>query len=267
MSSKVNTHGELLFEQYLLSQGYTEFEHERQSEGKSKRPDYTVRIGSEEYLFEVKDFVQVKSLPPMGSFDDYTPIRVKIDAGRKKFKEYKDAGLPCCLVLYNVNMPLLDLHSPEIMFGAMEGDFGISMLFDVQRGRVDESTISHAFLDGGKMVRAKTSEPQNTTISALITLRHVHIGSMRYRKYFREGFKLPKDQQDDYFSTGVDFDTEEKHLGVIVWENRVAKVPFSNQIFRGDYDERYIYDGNHVTRVFAGPGVLEYEELRPADEV
>jgi hypothetical protein len=88
---------------------------------------------------------------------------------------------------------------------------------------------------------------------------------MRYRTYFREGFNLPKDQQDNYFNREVDFDTEEKHLGVIVWENRVAKVPFSNQIFCGDYDERYVYGGSQVTRVFAGPGVHEYEALRPAD--
>jgi hypothetical protein len=263
MNNEANTIGEALFEEYLISQGYADFVHERQNEGKNKRPDYTVRV-DREYLFEVKDFVQTKPFPPMGSFDDYTPIREKIDAGRKKFKEYK--GQPCCLVLYNVNVPLLELHSPEVMFGAMEGNFGITMLVDVEKGKVDESTIQHAFLDGGKMIRPKTSEPQNTTISALITVRHVHIGSMRYRKYYMDGTNLPPEQREEYFRREVPFDTEEKHLGVIIWENRFAKVPFPRNIFCGIYDERFIYDGQQIDRIYESKGILEYDSLKPPDE-
>jgi len=166
MGNEADTIGESLFEAYLISQGYTAFVHEQECDGKSKKPDYTVHIKNEDFLFEVKDFVQTKPFPTMGSFDDYTPIRKKINEAQRQFKPYKN-----------------------------EGNFGITMPINVETGRAIESGMHHAFLDGGKMIRPKTSEPQNTTISALITLRYVHIGSMRYRKYYRDGSNLPANQK------------------------------------------------------------------------
>jgi len=154
MGNEADTIGESLFEAYLISQGYTDFDHEQECDGKRKKPDYRVHINNDDYLFEVKDFVQTKPFPPMGSFDDYTPIRHKINEAQKQFKPYKNEGKPCSVVLYNVNVPLLDLHSPDIVIGAMEGNFGITMLINVETGRADESTRHHAFLDGGKMISA-----------------------------------------------------------------------------------------------------------------
>lgn len=266
MGEEAKTAGEILFEGYLISQGYTDFEHEVRVERKSQRPDYTIRIEGEVYLCELKDFVQTRPLPRGGvfSFDSYGLIREKINAGRKKFKQYKDR--PCGLVLYNVDMPLLELQEPDVMFGAMEGDFGIVIPFDPETGRGDESGIHQAFLEGGKMINPKTSRPQNTTISALVTLRYVNIGFMRHRKFYRDGFNLPKEQRDEYFSREINFDPEERYVGVMVWENRFARVPLTRHLFRGRYDERYVYDGEYMQRTFAGEGVLEYESLKPPEE-
>jgi hypothetical protein len=63
MGNEADTIGESLFEAYLISQGYTDFVHEQECEGKSKKPDYTVHINNEDFLFEVKDFVQTKPFP------------------------------------------------------------------------------------------------------------------------------------------------------------------------------------------------------------
>ena len=265
MGNEADTIGESLFEAYLILQGYTDFIHEQECEGKSKKPDYTVHINNEDYLFEVKDFVQTKPFPTMGSFDDYTPIRSKINEAQRQFKPYKNDGRPCSVVLHNVNVPLLDLHSPDIVFGAMEGNFGIIMPINVETGRANESAMHHAFLDGDKMIRPKTTEPQNTTVSALITLRYVHVGSVRYRKYYRDGNNLPATQRAQYLKD-VGFDTEEKHLGVIIWENRLARNPLPSHVFRGAWDERFIYDATQISRVYEGAGILECESLEPGDE-
>jgi hypothetical protein len=48
------------------------------------------------------------------------------------------------------------------------------------------------------------------------------------------------------------FDPEEKQIGVIVWENAVARIPLSRELFTGPYDERWGFDGRHQSIVFRG---------------
>jgi hypothetical protein len=43
-----------------------------------------------------------------------------------------------------------------------------------------------AFLERGKMIRPRTHEPQNTRISALITLREYHVGGERLYRHIKE---------------------------------------------------------------------------------
>src|SRR2546428_9005665 len=49
-----HTHGEILFEQYLESQGLP-FEFEKEHAGRSKRPDYTIEWDGKTIIFDVKD--------------------------------------------------------------------------------------------------------------------------------------------------------------------------------------------------------------------
>ena len=86
------TTSEELFERYLDSQGLA-FEFEKQHEGKSRRPDYKIAIEGKDYLFEVKEFEPGDFPRGFSQFDPYPPIRAKIDAARKKFKEFE--GFPC----------------------------------------------------------------------------------------------------------------------------------------------------------------------------
>src|SRR5437763_7080903 len=135
------TNGECTFERYMMSQGLAEFNFhvgieqggffdilnlaekqfvfEPKLESKNKPPDYLVKI-DREYLFEVKEFYPSLKQADLGfapkvsddddldlgecfAVDQYKPIKNRIDAARKKFKEYE--GWPCCLVLYK-NSPI-----------------------------------------------------------------------------------------------------------------------------------------------------------------
>src|SRR5713226_1670203 len=120
MTEPTRSAGEALFEQYLNSQGLTDWEFEKEHPGKRKRPDYTVRI-NREYLFDVKEFQLQVLQSDVGYYEPYGDIRSKIEEGRRKFQEYKD--WPCSLVLYNDgSAPLVHLKDPHVMFGAMRGD-------------------------------------------------------------------------------------------------------------------------------------------------
>lgn len=53
----------------------------------------------------------------------------------------------------------------------------------------------------------------------------------------------------------VDFDTNEEHVRVLVRENRFAAVPFSRDLFRGNYDARR-----------GGAGLIACEALDPDEQ-
>jgi protein-tyrosine phosphatase len=256
------TKGERLFEAYLLSQGITDYEFDKSHLGKAKRPDYSVAL-DREYLFEVKDFTPV-DIPTSGAYDPHRRIRQKIDLAREQFREYKD--LPCSLVLYNNNSALIHLESPHIMLGAMYGDWGVSIDFNPELGELDPATERTEFHGRGKMIRPNWSEPQNTTISAVITLREFEVGP-RKLGVFLERVKrrnpniTPAEAFAECFSQNIDFDKHERQLGVIVWENGFARVPLPRNLFCGTFDERWGRKGEAIDRVFVGSGITALEEI------
>jgi hypothetical protein len=217
--------GEALFEAYLRSQCLTDWEFEKSHSGKKKRPDYSLSVNGFEYLFDVKEFKQ-EIISGSIYYDPYTMIRDKIEDGREQFREYKDR--PCSLVLYNEGSPFVHLSDPDKMFGAMLGDVGFSIPVNLATG-VASDEGKWGYFDGGKMIRPKTNKAQNTTISALITLRYV-------------------------------FETGESHLGVIVWENPYARFPLPRDLFCGPYDERYTADPyrSGCARIFAGSQIKAF---------
>ena len=141
MRTDPNDYRELRFQNYLEAMQY-QYEFERQFSGKNARPDYAVSMSNGLFLFDVKD---LDPYTPLGfmQFDSRPCIREKINRGRKKFKEFKE--FPCAVVLQdNGNLqepPPTD--TPKTETGFIGGD--------------------------GMMIR--NGRPQNTTISALVTLR------------------------------------------------------------------------------------------------
>lgn len=257
------TAGELLFEEYLRSQGIDDVEYEKEHAGKLKKPDYTVRL-DREYLFDVKDFTYM-DVGSGGFYNPYKRLRAKIAELRGQFRENKN--WPCCGVLYNDNAPLVDLITPMIVHGAIYGDLGMTMQINTAAGGVVDGSEREEFLSGGKMLmrsmKNETAEARNSTISALITLHKVRTGYARLCKDLRDR----EDEQlgvelGEWLSASRYFDTEEEHLGVMVWENVFARIPFLRELFCGAFDERYGLDNeSRLTRVFAGEGVLENEAL------
>lgn len=243
---------EALFEQYLNSQGLS-FEYEKIYVGKSKRPDYTVPISGRDFLFEVKQFDVTDFPEGFSQFHPHVPLRAKIDAARKKFKEYE--GFACCLVLYNNYVPLIMAENSDFMLGAMYGEIGFKMPFDPNTGSF--GSPERAFLDGGKMLH--DGKVFNTRISAIITLRHYPIGKRRYRQWWNKLIEqtkagMPVEERDPE----PDIDYEQLELGVIVWDNIAADIPLPMNIFRGAFDERWGHDDNGcIDRLYKGEGVVE----------
>jgi hypothetical protein len=249
------TISEELFERYLESQGLT-FEFERPYEGRSRRPDYTVTIAGKDYLFEVKEFEPGDM--PLGTsiYDPYPPIRAKIDAARKKFKEFE--GFPCCLVLHNRGaFVMTERH--QVMLGAMYGDMGFKIPFDPSLGGM-VGNAEVAFLGRGKMIRPHWKEPENRRISAILTLRHYPLGRRRLSRWW-EGIRaqIRAGLIDRDAVPEPNFDFTEMGLGVIVWDNAYAEIPLPLDIFHGPYDERWSVVDNDQRMTFRGTGIVAAE--------
>ena len=255
------SNGEELFEEYLRSQGMGDFVYEMERAGKAKKIDYTLTL-EREYLFEVKDFTYTE-IPGCSAFDPHERLRNRIGELRAQFREYKD--WPCCGVLYNDNAHLVDLNTPMIVLGAMYGDLGLTIKINTVTGQMVEGSENQEFLSRGKMLLRKhddSAEVRNTTISSLITVRHIRTGYANLCKTLRDNKSRLNFDLGRWINTSRDFDSDEQHLGVIVWENNFARIPLPRDLFRGRFDERYgVDDQGCLQRIYVGDGVLEYEAL------
>jgi len=256
MSAPVpTTTGEILFADYLKGMGYL-YEFEKEFPGKRKRPDYTVTSDGT-HLFDVKDFDENMPLG-FGAYDPYPRIREKIEEGRQKFKEFKE--FPCAIVLQNNGNAFVHLEEPHIVLGAMYGDAGFKVPVWLADGapKTEPPPVAQAFLGRGKMIHK--GNVQNSTISALITLRKIRVGWSRYRNALKQFQNLSIEATLEAASEIYpNFDLEEEHLGVIVWENSIARIPLSRKLFTGDYDIRWGVEGETQTITHEGKRLVEIE--------
>ena len=120
----IRAQSEALLQEYLRSHGLTDVEVEPVIENSSSRPDYRLRADGFEVLFDVEEL----SMKPAdgrirgGAYNPYGPIREKISAARRKFKDME--GHCCCLVLENQERPRIGLNW-QIIMGAMLSDLGL----------------------------------------------------------------------------------------------------------------------------------------------
>jgi hypothetical protein len=253
------TEGETLFAQYLTEQGIP-FEYEQLEPGKRKPVDFTIRhpdCGT--VLLEVKD---IQNEVPRGfsQVDFYKPIRSHIEAGTEKFKEYK--GRVCVLVLYG-GRGFVDLGRPEVMLGAMYGDFGWSIPFDPEAGQGDASKMSAQFIPGkGKMIR-RDGLVRNTRISALVALHNYNVTYSLMKKYINEDDgRTERERRADVINRVVTF-PEEQQVGVTIWENGLAVTPFPRDLFRGEMDEWWTLEGEYQTSTFVGSKLRSLGIVQP----
>lgn len=265
----VKTESEVLFEEYLLASGLTDFEFEPSIPGTAKKPDYLLRVQGMEVLFDVKEFRPNPEdfRPGGGVYNPYRYIREKIGAGRKKFKDLEQYC--CCLVLHNNEKPLVGLGDWQIVMGAMLGNVGFSFPIDMRSGQGDVTKLERVFLEGGKMLSYSGSDPispTNTTISAILVVERYRIGEKRFRLHVHEieqelGRELTVVEYLDFAekSAGTERDLSLTVLRIRVHENPGARIPLPTNLFTGPFDERYGLADGRIQRIFAGSRVMEFE--------
>lgn len=249
------TEGERRFEAYLTAMDYA-FEFEKPYPGKSKRPDYSVTLGGETYLFDVKDAAPRWMSTGFDQVNPHPAIIERIKAGQKKFKEFRE--FPCCIVMQNNGNFLAMFEEPTVVLGVMYGRIGYSVPIWLEDGPAPKPAppISSVFTDG-----AQFQPNRNTRISALVTLRRIAVGRRRVSRVRQDNPGMSFGGADILAAErfGADY-LGELQQGVIVWENAYARVPLPRNVFNGPYDERYGLDGDDVTRVFCGSAFREFDQ-------
>lgn len=243
-----------LLQEYLRSHGLTDVEVDPVIESSSSRPDYRLRADGFEMLFDVEEL----SMKPAdgrirgGAYNPYSPIREKISAARRKFKDME--GHCCCLILENQERPRIGLNW-QIIMGAMLGDLGLPSRVSQQQAEA----LKHS-----------AASPENIIISAIIVVERYPIGEKRFRLFVYE-----KEQQlgrelgvEEYLqaleqSAGTERDLSLTRVRVRVHENPYAKLPLDRRLFLGPLDERYavLGDPNRFGQVYAGAAVADFEKL------
>jgi hypothetical protein len=268
------TESEILFEQYLQSHGHGHYQFQPEVKGTPRRPDYLLVVGESQIFLEVKQFEPTSEDFKMrgGAYDPYAPIREKIEAGRKKFKDLQDHT--CCLVLFNRGRPLVDL-SWRFVYGAMLGRISVRMPFDPVKGQMLEGQAVQGFFgDGGKMHQYRNGKPvqtQNQTISAIIVLDQLPLGRRRFLADTRKKeaelgreFSLEESLSMLDGARGTERDWGLLQLRTVVCENPYARNPLPRELFTGPFDERYgdAHTDGHITRIYCGDEIqnLEAEE-------
>jgi hypothetical protein len=221
------TEGETLFAQYLTEQGIP-FGYEQFEAGKCKPVDFTVQhpdCGT--VLLEVK---HIENQMPVGvrHIDFYKPIRAHIDAGKDKFREYKNRV--CALVLFGAKgFVKFDANT---VLGAMYGDFGWSIPFNPKLRHHDASQAEAQFISGRGRMFKKSGEVWNTRISALLTLPNYPVHSLARQRFIRtDDGRTRRERISDVFNEIVSF-PEEYRLGVTVYENAFASNLLPRDLFR-----------------------------------
>jgi hypothetical protein len=250
----VRVQSDALLQEYLRSHGLTDVEVDPVIENSSSRPNYRLRADRFELLVDVEE---LSTKPPDGrirggAYNPYGPIREKISAARRKFKDLE--GHCCCLILENQERPRIGFDW-QIIMGAMLSDLGLRFPADQSQGEA----IKHSAVP-----------PEQTIISAIIVVERYPIGEKRFRLFVYEreqelgrelgvGEYLEAIQQ----SAGTERDLSLSRVRVRVHENPQAKVPLDRRLFQGPFDERYgMADGpERLGQVYIGPAVADFEKL------
>ncbi len=265
----VRTPSDSLLKEYLRSHGLTDVEVEPVVENSSSRPDYRLRADGVEMLLDVEDFTSKLEDSRLrgGAPNPYGPIREKLNAARRRFKDME--GHCCCLILENSDKLRIDL-SWQIVMGAMLG--GLTFRSLAPKARPADSSRTQGSTKGEEAT-VKHSVPENAIISAVIVVERYAIGEKRFRlSVHDQEQKLERDLGVEEYrqaveqSAGTDRDLSLNRVRVRVHENPCANVPLDRRLFRGPFDERYgvVESPNQWGQVYIGGGVSEFEKLSDA---
>ena len=265
----VRAQSEALLQEYLRSHGLTDVEVEPVIENSSSRPDYRLRADGAEVLLDVEDFTAKleDSRVRGGAYNPYGPIREKLNAARRKFKDMD--GQCCCLVFENPDKQRIDL-TWQIVLGAMLSDLGSPSLAPKASPAYSSKTQGGI---RGEETTFKHLVPENAIISAVIVVERYAIGEKRFRlSVHDQEQELGRDLGvEEYLqaveqAAGTERDLSLNRVRVRVHENPHAKVPLDRRLFHGPFDERYgaVEGPIRWGQVYIGGGVSEFEKLSDA---
>lgn len=262
------TLSETLFAAYLNDHKYNGWLFEPVIEGSSRHPDFMVPFAQQALLFDVKERRRKGGEPRFAFIDPMAGIREEIEEARRKFKSLKN--FPCSLVIYNAG-DIDTLLKPEYVFGAMLGDPGFTVGYDDAKGCLLPETGRNVFLpQGGKMMRYKTGEIQNTTINAMIVLERRLLPDRYFERTRDEAIRSASRASGATLSEpqqrliAVRLYRERKVrerviLRVRACEHPSARIPLPWSIFRGAYDERWALVRGEAKRVWSGSKIPDLE--------
>lgn len=259
------TVSELLFEQYLRENGYTDREHEPAIPGKSRRPDYRIGFAEQSVICEVKELTTDEPIPLQPySFDPRPSIRRKIIKAGKQFSEYKK--WPCVLVLFRKDGCKTHL-TPRLIMESMLGN--IESVTELDPDNDERLIARNVFAGGGKMVDPYTGQAWNTTFSAIAILakddfqdaafQQEHRNRLRAREAWKkiklgleEQIQLGLQMRRDY-PEGI---RKAPHLDVVL--NPFARRRLPSGIFRGPFDIQWEWNRktSQFRQIFLGEKAL-----------
>jgi hypothetical protein len=242
-----------LLQEYLRSHGLTDVEVDPIIENSSSRPNYRLRADGFEVLFDVEELTKPADSRIRGGADNpYGPIREKINAARRKFKDMEEHC--CCLVLENHERLRIGLNW-QIIMGAMLSDLGLPSPVGQRQG----DALKHSAVS-----------PENAIISAIIVVERYLIGQKRFRLFVYDKEQELKRELgvEEYLraieqSAGTERDLSLSRVRVRVHENPHARVPLERRLFQGPFDERYSANEGpqDIGQIYVGSGVLDFEKL------
>lgn len=245
---------DLLFEEYLVSQGLA-FDYEPLLPGNPNRIDYVVQHPEHGPIYlEVKQ-IEVEMPKGFSQFDPYKPVRNHIRDGVKQFKHLPDTIN--ALVFVAGPNSFVSLGEAVTMLGAMYGDFAFKVpIFVGEKPASPPPPVTTEFLPGkGRMLAH--GRPQNSRISAVITLQKYSLFAKAGSKYLStDDGRTREERWRDLMDGKVTLPDDVPC--VIVWENALARRQFPKDLFRGPMDARWSFEGDHQVLSFLGQQRKEF---------
>ena len=274
VATRVRPIGEEFFESYLRSQGLT-WEYEPVI-GR-RRPDYLVHRAEVPCLIEMEGLDR-PGVGAVGGFSPCVAIRNALRRARNQLREFK--FLPLGIALYTDSaIRALNPHT------ASSAAFGPGFNDSRSRDRLDPRPSARRFAkrwelppDLQDLADPFLSRDVNTSISAIVVLSKYELSEQRleiWRRLYRrqqdggeirplDGIRLAIELKDALPSA-------HRYAGtprVVVIENRHARIPFPDELFRGPFDQRWGWKEDWCGPLWIGQELMAlYEQGVPFEQL
>lgn len=260
----MSTVSEDLFASYLSSRGLA-WEYEPDFAG--KRPDYLVHASGGDFVVEVEELRRPDRLPTAG-FSPTGAVREALRRARNQLRGCKH--LPSGIVVYSE-----DLYRSVTPATVAAAAFG-PVFQDARRNDVVEP-FAPAFRFPSKnecttlppkLANPFLSRTDNTSISAVIALMRYRLDEFQVAVWHD---LLSRQANGEILDPGASIDASARlqdsvpltyrfdgTIRVVVIENRHARIPFPEDVFRGPFDQRWTWQDEWLTPTWIGAVAAQF---------